>query len=280
MQKKGDPADLASTLHHDAQTAVMFFEASYCSIFAINPITLHFTASQTVAEREEGNENVLSQPYPEQLVQQTLARGSIQIDDLDERPEYQNLFTQVHNIRSFIAYPLRIQHNQKPLGVLCLYFKKPGIHFSEEKTVQKAFHAFLTQASFLLQQTWLLRRHQEVALIGQEINQEPSDIDTLFEKLRTLMRLPIRQIQMYLQTIHGLFVSSGEIVELQHRLVAHFQPRLQALKTEIQASPAIQADETGWREDALNGYIWSLSTRTVRHYEYHHSHAGKVVKQF
>jgi hypothetical protein len=93
------------------------------------------------------------------------------------------------------------------------------------------------------------------------------------------MRLPIRQIQMYLQTIHGISVSSGEIVELQHRLVAHFQPWLQALKTEIQASPAIQADETGWREDGENGYIWSVSTPTVRYYEYHHSRAGEVVKQ-
>ncbi len=51
------------------------------------------------------------------------------------------------------------------------------------------------------------------------------------------------------------------------------------LKAEIRASPAIQADETGWREDGENGYIWSVSTPTVRYYEYHHSRAGEVVKQ-
>ncbi len=56
------------------------------------------------------------------------------------------------------------------------------------------------------------------------------------------------------------------------------QSQLDALKTEMRASPAVQADETGWREDGSNGYIWSVSTPSVRYYEYHHSRAGEVVK--
>jgi len=102
---------------------------------------------------------------------------------------------------------------------------------------------------------------------------------SLIATLRTVMRLPIRQIQQYLQTIHGISVSGGEIVELQHRLVEHARPWLAGLKAEIRASPAVQADETGWREDGENGSIWSVSTPTVRYYEYHHSRAGEVVKQ-
>ncbi len=50
------------------------------------------------------------------------------------------------------------------------------------------------------------------------------------------------------------------------------------LKEQCRASPALQADETGWREDGKNGYIWSMSTPTVRYYEYHHSRGGEVVK--
>ncbi len=57
------------------------------------------------------------------------------------------------------------------------------------------------------------------------------------------------------------------------------QPHLDALKREIRASPAIQADETGWREDGINGYIWAVSTPTIRYYEYHHSRGGEVVKE-
>jgi transposase len=97
--------------------------------------------------------------------------------------------------------------------------------------------------------------------------------------LRTVMRLPVRQIQAYLATLHGLKISSGEIVELLHRAKGQLQPLVAALKQQIQASPAVQADETGWREAGKNGYIWSVSTRTIRYYEYHHSRGSEVVKQ-
>jgi len=68
-------------------------------------------------------------------------------------------------------------------------------------------------------------------------------------------------------------------VELLHRLKDHMQPHLAALKREIRASPAVQADETGWREDGLNGYIWAVSTPTLGYYAYQHSRGGEVVKE-
>ncbi len=102
---------------------------------------------------------------------------------------------------------------------------------------------------------------------------------SLIATLRTVMRLPIRQVQAYLLTLHGVTISSGEIVELLHRIKAQMQPQLDALKREIRASPAVQADETGWREDGTNGYIWSVSTPRIRYFEYHHSREGKVIKE-
>src|ERR1700676_3177212 len=104
-------------------------------------------------------------------------------------------------------------------------------------------------------------------------------LTSLIATLRTVMRLPIRQIQLYVQTFHGLTISIGEIVEVLHRLKDHLQPQLNTLKSAIRASPAVQADETGWREDGLNGYIWSVSTPSIRYYEYHHSRSGEVVKE-
>jgi hypothetical protein len=102
---------------------------------------------------------------------------------------------------------------------------------------------------------------------------------SLIATLRTVMRLPIRQIQTYLLTLHGVTISIGEIVELLNRIKERLQPKLDALKAAIRASPAVQADETGWREDGINGYTWSVSTPTIRYYEYHHSRGGKVVKE-
>ncbi len=104
-------------------------------------------------------------------------------------------------------------------------------------------------------------------------------LSSIIAYLRTLMRLPLRQIQEVLRDLHGCEVSLGELVELLHRIKAFAQPVLDGLKTALQASPAVQADETGWREDGHNGYIWSVSTPTIRYYEYHHSRGGEVVKQ-
>ena len=103
-------------------------------------------------------------------------------------------------------------------------------------------------------------------------------ITSLIAYLRTVMRLPLRQIQAYLATLHGLKVSVGELAELLHRLSHKMEPTLAALKAAIRASPAVQADETGWRENGLNGYIWSASTPQVRYYEYHHSRGHEVVE--
>jgi hypothetical protein len=102
-------------------------------------------------------------------------------------------------------------------------------------------------------------------------------ISTVIAYLRTVMRLPIRQVQSYLQTLHGLQISTGEIVELGHRMRKQTAGALQALKDEIRASPASQADETSWREDGKNGYVWSVNTPTIRYYEYHQSRSGKIV---
>ncbi len=103
-------------------------------------------------------------------------------------------------------------------------------------------------------------------------------ITSMIAYLRTVMRLPVRQIQAYVKTLHGLSISIGEIVEMTHRLTQEMEPTVTALKQAIRASPAVQVDETGWREDGRNGYIWSASTPTVRYYEYHHSRGHEVVE--
>ena len=103
-------------------------------------------------------------------------------------------------------------------------------------------------------------------------------ITSLIAYLRTVMRVPVRQVQAYLATLHGLKISVGEIVEVLHRLKGELEPTLAALKAAIRGSPAVQADETGWRENGQNGYICSASTPTVRYYEYHHSRGHEVVE--
>src|SRR6266571_270972 len=55
-------------------------------------------------------------------------------------------------------------------------------------------------------------------------------LSSLIATLRTVMRLPIRQIRALLHTLHGVQISVGEIVEILHRIRTHAQPALDQLK--------------------------------------------------
>ena len=85
-------------------------------------------------------------------------------------------------------------------------------------------------------------------------------VASLVATLRTALRLPIGQIQLYLETLHGLHLSRGAIVDLLRRVGQVAEPAVQDLQTQAQASPILHADETGWREDGQHGYIWLLTT--------------------
>jgi transposase len=107
-------------------------------------------------------------------------------------------------------------------------------------------------------------------------------IASLIAYLRTSLRMPVRLIREYLLTMHNLLVSTGEIVELLHR-VAEASPVKQAahrVRERVVASPIVHGDETGWREGGHNGYIWCFCTpEGERYYEYDQSRAGAVVKR-
>ena len=101
--------------------------------------------------------------------------------------------------------------------------------------------------------------------------------------LRTTLRLPLRQIQEYLGTMHGVRVSVGELTELLHRVRKEGQGQLQGLREEMRRSALLHMDETGWREDGQNGYVWVCSTgggvEPVRYYEYDHSRSQAVAQR-
>jgi hypothetical protein len=104
-------------------------------------------------------------------------------------------------------------------------------------------------------------------------------IAALVVYLRTKLRLPIRQIQEYLRTLHSLELSIGEIVELTHTVRRELQSEMDRLLTEVQASAVAHGDETGWRENGQNGYVWgfmSWDPQPVTYFVYHHSRASRV----
>src|SRR5437879_2057544 len=127
--------------------------------------------------------------------------------------------------------------------------------------------------------------HAHVDLSTQVVGQQGRmgvRIASLIAYLRTSLRLPVRLIREYLHSTHNLLISTGEIVELLHR-VAEAPPVKKAqheLHRRIRHSPIVHGDETVWREEGQNGYIWCFCTpQGERYYEYDRSRAGAVAKR-
>jgi transposase len=99
---------------------------------------------------------------------------------------------------------------------------------------------------------------------------------SIIAHLKTVCRVPVRQIQDLVDTLWQVKISVGEIAELLHDVAETGEPEYEGLLKRIRGSPVLCGDETGWREDGRNGYLWSFSTPEVRYYTYRHSR-GKVV---
>jgi transposase len=104
---------------------------------------------------------------------------------------------------------------------------------------------------------------------------------SLIAYLRTSLRQPFRAIQEYLETIHEVWLSVGELVELLDQMRREVRPGVEDLAVQMRGSAVVHVDETGWREDGRNGYVWTFSTpgpQAVRYYHYQHSRGQRVVR--
>lgn len=99
---------------------------------------------------------------------------------------------------------------------------------------------------------------------------------SLIPTLRAGGRRPVRTMQWYLGTVHGLALSGGAIGAARQRMAAAGQAAVAALQEPMRASPAVQADETGGREKGPNGYAGRFATPTAAYF-CHGTRAGAIV---
>jgi hypothetical protein len=107
-------------------------------------------------------------------------------------------------------------------------------------------------------------------------------VAALVAYLRTTLRLPVRQVQAYLATLHDLQLSVGEIVELAHDVRQQLQGQADRLLAQIRGQPVVHQDETGWRENGQNGWVWATVSdgpQAVRYYEYSASRSHRVAQR-
>jgi len=180
-QATGEPGELTNTLRHIAETTQRFFAVDDCAIYTINPITGRFVEALTIEGDLVESKTLFKQTESEGVAQKVLQQGVLLVGQLEERSEDHSPFTLARDIQAFVGLPLYLKYSQKPSGVLYLGFKQPQ-HFTSGDC--ELFRLFAGQVSYILQETWLVRRYREVSRIGHEINQELATVDILFQKVR------------------------------------------------------------------------------------------------
>jgi transposase len=76
----------------------------------------------------------------------------------------------------------------------------------------------------------------------------------------------------------GLDLSQGQICEGLHRVAKQGAGDYEGLQEQLRESGYVHADETGWRQEGHNGYLWSFSTPSLRYFTYDKSRGHSVAE--
>jgi transposase len=96
--------------------------------------------------------------------------------------------------------------------------------------------------------------------------------------LKHRLGLSFRKVADLFQTHFGVTVTPGALVQANQRLARRAEPVYQDLQACIRASPAVNADETGWRIGAQSAWLWVFATRRVTLYTIRFSRGHGVVE--
>ena len=129
---------------------------------------------------------------------------------------------------------------------------------------QVAEHVFIARTCPVCERRRIPRADLGGVVLGQQ--RLGVNLLSLIAALREKGRLTWRTIRWYLKTVHQLELSLGAIVGAFHQVAQKAQPAVREIRERIRASPVVHADETGWRENGVNGYVWTFSTPTERYF--------------
>jgi transposase len=97
--------------------------------------------------------------------------------------------------------------------------------------------------------------------------------------LRVTHRLPFRQVSKIFADLPEITVSPGAITRQVQRISNWLEDDYQQLLVSVRSAPQVHADETGWRTDGKNGWLWALTTPTQTVYHIDKSRGGKVIRK-
>lgn len=114
---------------------------------------------------------------------------------------------------------------------------------------------------------------------GAEIHQPQLGINSLatVALLRLRYRLPYRQIEQLLLDLPGMSISAGAMARQIQRMALWLDSQYDRLKVLIRASPCVHMDETGWRVDGQNHWLWTMLSDQATVYHVDKSRGQKVT---
>jgi transposase len=95
--------------------------------------------------------------------------------------------------------------------------------------------------------------------------------------LRMQYRLPFRQITQLFLDLPGLEVSSGAVARQVQRMGQWLEGEYERLKVLLRGSAVVHMDETGWRTDGHNGWLWTMLSGKHTVYHMDQSRGQKVA---
>ncbi len=94
--------------------------------------------------------------------------------------------------------------------------------------------------------------------------------------MRVCYRMPLRQITALYGQL-GLKLSAAAIAKQLQRMSRWLHGQYHRLQLSLRLAGVVHADETGWRTNGKNGYLWTLTNADHTLYHIDRSRGGKVI---
>ena len=78
--------------------------------------------------------------------------------------------------------------------------------------------------------------------------------------MKTVERLPAARVSELMRDLFGLHVTEGEVMHIVRQLSKHLGPEYRRLVRRVRKARARYMDETTWRTDGRNSYVWVFVT--------------------
>lgn len=125
------------------------------------------------------------------------------------------------------------------------------------------------------------RVHPKLKLAGLVVGKKRIGSNTmaLVDFLREQLLVPLNKIQQYFFLLYNLHLSEGALVSMLHQTADMGKPDYEQIKKKIRQSNVLYADETGGRENGINGYHWGFMNKRYQFLLYRKSRGSMVVKE-